>query len=251
MSAPVPSAPPTLQSLQAAGQVALFLDFDGTLVDIAPTPDAIELAPQLGERLAALAERLGGALALVSGRSVPDLAQHFGPDSAANLPCACAGSHGADIRDAAGQSLAPPPPELAADVLARMRDFAAREDLVFEAKTHGAALHYRQNAGKAARAQAFVETLADELGWNVQNGKAVSELVAARANKGDAVRAFMQERPFAGTRPVFIGDDLTDEHGFLACVELGGCGILVGQREPSAAQFRLPDVASVHRRLDL
>jgi trehalose 6-phosphate phosphatase len=132
-----------------------------------------------------------------------------------------------------------------------MRDFAAREDLVFEAKTHGAALHYRQNTSKGPLARAFVERLADELGWNVQNGKAVSELIAGRSDKGDAVRAFMQKSPFAGARPVFIGDDLTDEHGISACMEQGGCGIMVGDRKVAGAQFRLPDVASVHRWLDL
>jgi trehalose 6-phosphate phosphatase len=85
----------------------------------------------------------------------------------------------------------------------------------------------------------------------VQGGKNVVELVSRGANKGAAVEALMATEPFAGARPVFIGDDLTDEAGFEACLALGGTAIIVGDRTPTAAAYRLPDVTTVHDWLGL
>lgn len=228
------------------GEISLFLDFDGTLVDLAPSPDAIEAAAGLGDRLAMLAERLGGRCAIVSGRAISDIEKHIG-----SLRIAAAGSHGADIRLANGEALGQVPGGLPDVIERELREFAAEHELDYEAKPHGGALHYRSNPVRGDDAIRFAESLALSHGWAAQHGKCVIELVAKDANKGNAVFALMRAEPFVGSRPIFIGDDLTDEKGFVACGEIGGAGILVGQREGSAARYQLPDVASVHRWLGL
>ncbi|MEM6907849.1 MAG: trehalose-phosphatase [Pseudomonadota bacterium] len=240
------SPPPTLDTLFQAGRVALFLDFDGTLVELAPGPDAITPLPDLGMRLEMLAERVGGALALVSGRAVDDIARHIGP-----LKVAAAGSHGSDIRLRDGTSLGKAPTGLPPEIERELREFAASNGLDYEHKPHGGALHYRSAPEREEEAKEFAAVLADEHGWAVQHGKCVVELVAGHATKGTAVDTFMGERRFAGAQPIFVGDDLTDEAGFAACAQLGGIGIVVGDRAPTRASYRLEDVASVHRWLGL
>ncbi|MBD2842119.1 trehalose-phosphatase [Erythrobacter rubeus] len=238
--------PPTLASLIAEQPAALFLDFDGTLVELAPGPDAIEPRAGLARELSKLADRLEGRCALVSGRGVSDIEQHLG-----SLDIAVAGSHGSDMRRRDGTVLGQGALSLPAEIDHEMRAFATSNMIDYEDKPHGAALHYRSNpeAGEAARS--FAEQLADRHGWAAQHGKSVVEIVAKSANKGAAVAAFMAEEPFAGARPIFIGDDLTDEAGFSACAKFGGAGILVGTRPGTGAQYSLPDVQSVHEWLEL
>jgi len=241
-----PPAPPPFAALLADGPASLFLDFDGTLVDLAPHPDAIRPAPRLAERLAALADRLEGRLAVVSGRALRDVERHLG-----SLPFAAAGSHGSDVRGAGGQRLGQGPQPLPAALAEALAEHAAAQGLDYEEKPHGGALHYRARPDRGADVLAFARALADAHGWAVQEGKCVVELVAPGPGKGGAVHALMREAAFAGSRPLFIGDDLTDEAGFAAAEELGGLGILVGERVPSAARFRLADVAAVHAWLAL
>ncbi len=238
--------PPSLDSLLNSGPVALFLDFDGTLVELAPGPDAISPLSDMSERLVRLGARLDGRCALVSGRSVEDIEKHIGP-----VPIAAAGSHGLDLRDTTGIPLGEPPQGLPPVIERELREFAAEYDVDYEAKPHGGALHYRSNLARGEVARRFAESLALSHGWAAQHGKCVVELVAKDANKGSAVFALMQTAAFAGGRPFFIGDDLTDEAGFVAAADLGGAGILVGEREPTQARFLLPDVSSVHEWLQL
>lgn len=241
-----PPAPPPLTDWLAEGPVSLFLDFDGTLVELAPLPDAIRPATGLNRRLQSLAGRLDGRLAVVSGRAIADIERHVGP-----LPLAAAGSHGSDIRRADGSKVGAGPQAIAPEIEANLRAFAAEQGLDYEHKPHGGALHYRAQPEREDAARTFARQLATQHGWGVQEGKSVVELVAVDASKGAAVRTLMAEPPFAGSRPVFVGDDLTDEAGFEACADLGGCGILVGRRSPTGAAFALPDVGSVHRWLGL
>lgn len=237
--------PPALASLVADGPVALFLDFDGTLVPIASTPDTIEVPDTLGDRLRALAARLNGALAVVSGRSIDDLARYFG-----SAGMHIAGSHGGHLVDPGGNALlAPARFSEAAD--RELQDFANEHDLLYEPKSHGAALHYRAKPSMEAATRTFAHALASAHGLDCKLGKCVVELMQPGANKGRAVTVLAAREPFSGCRPVFVGDDITDEDGFTACEELGGFGIQVSGRSPTAARYRLDDVEDVIAWLDL
>ncbi|BBC72828.1 trehalose-phosphatase [Altererythrobacter sp. B11] len=239
-------APPAVADLRGESELALFLDFDGTLVDIAEGPEAIAVPADLGQRLLDLGERLSGRLALVSGRALPNIETHLGP-----LALARAGSHGADRLLADGQSLGDRPEGLPAEALGMLGDYAGLRDLLLETKPHGAALHFRSAPALESDGLRFAEGLADSFGLAVKRGKSVIELVQPGADKGGAVRAFMEVAPFIGARPVFVGDDITDEDGFAAAEELGGFGVLVGDRAPSGARYRLPGVAEVYEWLSL
>jgi trehalose 6-phosphate phosphatase len=243
---PLLDGPPPLDALCAEGAVAVFLDFDGTLVDIARHPDSIVVPHELGARLETLGARFGGRVALISGRGPDDIQRHLGRPA-----IAMAGSHGIARMTADGRSLGGQPEPLPDDAVAQIRTFCARHGFELEAKPHGAALHYRAAPHLEALGEDFARRLAADYGLQVKRGKCVVELVRQGADKGGAVRAFMEAEPFAGAKPVFVGDDLTDEDGFAAVAELGGFGVLVGDREPTHAHFALPDVSAVHDWLGL
>ena len=232
----LPAPPPGL--LEGA---ALFLDFDGTLVELAETPGSIHVSPELPGLLKRLCALVEGRIAIVSGRSIGDLDSH--------LDCsgiAVSGSHGLELRLADGTHLPLFVPRPLDEVRGALAAFAeATPGLLIEEKPAGLALHYRQAPEAEERVLALTARLAAEHGLTLQQGKMVAELRPAGADKGDAVRALMAEPPFAGARPVVVGDDLTDEHGFEAAAAMGGAGILVGEARESAACYRLPDVASV------
>jgi trehalose 6-phosphate phosphatase len=220
---------------------ALFLDFDGTLVELAETPDSIRVPRRLGPMLDRLRRRLDGRIAIISGRSLADLERHV-PLSG----IAFSGSHGLELRLADGTRLPLSVPIGLDHVRERVRLFAdSGEGLLAEEKPAGMALHYRLAPAEAERAAAFMEKLAFDSGWSVQNGNMVIELRPEGATKGDALRAFMTEPEFSDARPVFVGDDLTDEHAFEAAAELGGAGILVGPDRDTAARYGLESVAAV------
>ena len=239
-------APPSLRDLSDARPLALFLDFDGTLVDLAPGPDQIVVPPRLVTALNALSERLDGRLALVSGRAIVDLEKHLGP-----LELARAGSHGADCRLADGTVLGAAPAGLAAAALAELAAFAEAEGFVREDKPHGGALHYRHDPALENKGLAFAETFAARHGLGVKRGKCVIEFVATGADKGRAVAALMAEPPFIGALPIFVGDDVTDEDGFRAAGNFEGFGVLVGERDESVARYGLSRPADVYRWLEI
>ncbi len=238
--------PPPLPELMARGPVALFLDFDGTLVEIAPEPDAILVPGGLADRLHRLRDRLDGRLALVSGRALDDLESHIG-----RCEIARAGSHGLHCLRADGTGAGDRPEALPQLVVSRLRAFAAARGLRYEAKTHGGALHFRASPAIEPELIRFAEALANEFGLEVKQGKAVVELVHPGASKAAAVRAFMAEQPFAGSLPIFVGDDVTDEDGFLGATECGGFGLAVGERISENARYHLATVARVYEWLEL
>lgn len=189
-----------------------------------------------------LSRKLKGRLAIISGRALADLDRHLGP-----LDVAMAGSHGGEFRQTGSsrvQLLADPLPERAAMSLR-----AIAEDLgglLVETKPSSAAIHYRSRPEVEAEVVARTVSLAAESGLVVKRGKMVAELMMPEADKGAAVRRFMAMAPFSGTRPLFIGDDITDEDAFRTVSDLGGAGILVGPQRETAALWRLPCVAGVH-----
>ncbi|WP_338245389.1 trehalose-phosphatase [Aurantiacibacter hainanensis] len=241
--------PPDLDSLLSAQgdtPLALFLDFDGTLVELASTPDGIDVPRHLADSLHDLSDRLDGRLALVSGRAIVDLERHLDPMSIAK-----AGSHGSDCRSADGKNIGEIPSGLPPELLARVAEFAQEHGFALEDKPHGAALHYRSDPSLEDRGVAFARDMAEENDLDIKRGKCVIELVGRGANKGSALRGFMECEPFAHARPVFVGDDITDEDGMRAACDLGGFGVLVGERQPTCAKYALASPAAVHQWLGL
>ena len=235
--------PPPARLLDGA---ALFLDFDGTLVELAEAPDAISVPASLQPLLARLTDRLEGRLALVSGRSIADLDRHLG-----RCGVAVSGSHGLELRFADGANLPLDAPEGLAEARRALGEAAAADPrLLVEEKPASVALHFRQAPERAAEAEALAATLAERTGLAVQPGKMVVELRPHGADKGDALRRLMREPVFVGARPLFMGDDLTDEHAFAAAAALGGAGILVGAERTTAAAWRLDGVAEAARWLE-
>jgi trehalose 6-phosphate phosphatase len=223
---------------------AIFLDFDGTLVDIAPQPEAVSVPPPLIESLAALHERLEGAVAIVSGRPIAQIDAFLSP-----LRLPAAGVHGAERRRADGSIQLFDGPSLE-QVDAAARALAARHPgLRVEHKRGSLALHYRQAPHLEAQCLRAMQAAVDASpGLVLLRGKMVAEAKPAGASKGHAVEEFLAEAPFAGRTPVFIGDDVTDEAGFAAVQRLGGLGVKVGEGE-TAALRRVADPAAFRREL--
>jgi trehalose 6-phosphate phosphatase len=228
---------------------ALFLDVDGTLVEFAATPQGVYVPDSLKSLLLALAERLEGAIALVSGRSVESLDQLFTPH---RFPAA--GVHGCERRTATGATLRP---EVNARSIALARDqltaFTVNHPgLLLEDKGYGLALHFRRAPELEALVHATMVATLDQLGaeFQLQAGKLVYELRPANWSKGTSIFAFMQETPFQGRRPIFIGDDVTDEDAFGAVNALNGISVCVGDMPETRARYRLHSVADVHRWLE-
>lgn len=240
-----PSLPTALPAL-LTGKASLFLDFDGTLVSIAERPDAVEATPALRALIVALARALDGRVAIVSGRPAHEILHYLhGEDSVPAF--ALAGSHGVELMWSDGRRETPPPPEGRDALLAALHAFAAAHPgVAIEEKPFGAAIHYRQAADAGPAADAIADELGQRLGFTVQRGKMVCELRGPGPDKGDAVQRFLSEPPMQGSRPVFVGDDLTDEAGFTTAIARGGAGVLVGGRRPTAASHHLADVAAVH-----
>lgn len=230
----------------ATDAISLFLDFDGTLVEIADRHDAIIVDDRLRTLIRGLADRLAGRLAVVSGRTADEIVAYLhAADS--RPPFAIAGSHGLELRWTDGRDEAPTQPEALDAILAAFRAFAvAHPGVVVEEKAFGAALHYRRTPDAGPACDALAETLATAHGLHLQRGKMVAELRLSGADKGDAVRRFMADPAMAGNTPIFLGDDVTDEAGFVAAAELGGWGVLIGDTPVTAAHYRLEDVAAVH-----
>lgn len=227
--------PPLLTS-----QHALFLDFDGTLADLAGEPHAIHVLPEVPRGLHALYGALDGALAIVTGRTLADIDRYLGP---LRLPLAC--EHGAQYRLSDGRLGSRPSPPLQ-PLLDLLRPLVARHpDLLVEVKSAGVALHYRRAPHlKDLCLQTMHEALHLVPGMELLQGKCVLEVKPAGPSKGRAIADFMRQAPFAGRVPLFIGDDVTDEAGFAAVQALGGVGIKVGDG-PTQASARLASPTEV------
>jgi trehalose 6-phosphate phosphatase len=225
---------------------ALFVDFDGTLVELAPTPTDIRVSDQLPGLLSGLAARLGGAVALVSGRSLANLAPLVAPFGGPMV-----GQHGNEIRYPDG-SLTTGTGDGAPDIAIKVARTAltpfaeAHPGIMLEDKGGTIALHYRGAPDLGDPSREAVRNAIEAGGGRLRaiDGNRVIELVPRRVGKGGAITTLAAEPPFRGRVPVFVGDDATDEDGFAAVDALGGVSVKVGSG-PSAAQYRLPDVAAV------
>jgi trehalose 6-phosphate phosphatase len=188
-----------------------------------------------------------GRVAIISGRPIEDVDRITG-----GCVACVAGLHGLERRDARGSlDSARAHPQLDKAV-AVVEAFAhTRPDLLVEKKRLAVALHYRQAPEAAAEALAFTRRLAWATGLKLQEGQMVAELRCPGSDKGDMLDAFMQERPFKGHFPIFVGDDITDEDGFAAAQARDGVGVLVGPRRATRAVCRLSNVEDVLLWLDL
>jgi len=224
---------------------AFFLDVDGTLLEIAAVPDAVRMDPRVLATLAQLIEATGGAVALVSGRSVADVERLFAP-----LAIPVAGQHGAERQAHRGPPLSRSP--LLDAAVQRLREAERRmPGLLLEDKGASLALHYRRRPELQEFAEEEMRRAATFLGerFELQPGSFVYEIKPSGHDKGRAIEAFMRERPFAGRVPVFLGDDATDEYGFDAVNRMGGHSVKVGPG-PTRARWSLPDASSARRWLD-
>lgn len=248
LSSPAPAKapeerPPPLTLADDAGRWALFLDFDGTLVDLAPSPESIRVPRELPRLLQELSWRFKGALAIFTGRALTDLDRHLG----VRFPAA--GQHGVQRRFVADTEPweAPVPP------LDRVRR-ALRElsgawpGLLVEDKGSTLAVHYRAAPEAGAQVHALFAGIVEDAGraLEIQEGKYVYELRPAGVDKGAALDAFMNTPPFAGRSPLAVGDDVTDENAFAAALKAGGAAVKVGAGA-SCAQWRLETPRAVRR----
>jgi trehalose 6-phosphate phosphatase len=220
-------------------ETALFLDLDGTLAPIAARPQDVGPDPRRTSLLERLVRKLDGRLAVVSGRTLPDIDRIL---EGCVIPVAAV--HGLVRRAPDGQVFEATPHPRLAEATEAMREFAARDPglLVEDKGGLSVTLHFRQAPALARAARAWAHEVAQRTGLTLQEGAMVEELRTPGASKGDSVCAFMAASPFAGARPVFVGDDATDEDGFAAVQTLGGFGVLIGPGRESEARYRLDGV---------
>jgi len=232
-----------LPAFLSPSETAFFFDFDGTLVELAPTPDGVQVQPRVIELLGELRRLTNGAVAVVSGRGIDSIDGFLGmPD----LPIA--GLHGAERRDANGDTQRI---GFHDERLLRMEQVLAEvvnanPGMLLEIKGAALALHFRNAPDREQAAREATERLvADYAGaYVLQPGKMVYEIKPKDVDKGRALRAFLDEPPFVGRRAVFAGDDLTDEKGFAVVNERAGLSIKVGAGE-TTAQTRIESVSAL------
>ncbi|MBC7769637.1 MAG: trehalose-phosphatase [Phycisphaerales bacterium] len=221
---------------------ALFLDLDGTLIEIQDRPHAVFASPALRELLRRLSDLMSGALAVVTGRSLGDL-----DDILEGAVDHAAGVHGFEIQR--GARITRDQIELTqlAEARADLRRLLQQHELpaLVEDKHASLALHYRQIPEAEELVQSIAREIAAKRGLRVLQGKMVVELIATARTKGYAVTVLMAAPPFSGRTPVAIGDDRTDEDAFSAATRMGGFGVLVGEPRETHARYVLADPSAV------
>ena len=216
-------------------RTAIFFDIDGTLLDLAPTPLEVNVSARLQNSLAALKQRLGGAMAFVSGRPIAEIDRLFAP-----LKVAAVGGHGAEIRIAPGAGVT-------RSKLARIDDelraeFATIVELdsgiIIEDKGYSVAIHYRLAPDAGGEVMKHIVAICRSercAALEILPGKFVIEVKPSGYSKGSGLVEMMTVPPFTGRKPIFIGDDITDHAAFAALPEFGGTGISVGGMQPGAS----------------
>jgi trehalose 6-phosphate phosphatase len=220
---------------QRLSEVAFLLDIDGTLLDLAPTPREVWVPPGLAATLRGLHEKTDGALALVSGRSLNDIDLIFAPDQFPGV-----GGHGAEMRlSLDSEAVATHAPPMDKELKRRLAAIARLSPgILLEDKGYSLALHYRlaPHAQKAIyEAVSLIRAELPDAPIEVLPGKCVYEIKPAGVDKASGVRELMKHEPFQGRRPIFIGDDVTDESVFAIMPEIGGIAFSVGRRAQGVA----------------
>ena len=227
-----------------ADEAAFLLDFDGTLVEIAAAPELVEVAPGLADTLLALRARVGDALALVSGRPIAQI-DHFLP----NVAYAVAGEHGTALRHAPDSAVEHADLPAVPSAWAKRAEHLAHthSGVRIEIKAAGLVLHYRAAPEVGETLRQAAEAMVAESGarFHVQASKLAWEIRPKGIDKGSAVRLLMARPPFAGRKPVFVGDDVTDEDGIRGAVALGGVGYRIPAdfEQPAALRKWLGELA--------
>jgi trehalose 6-phosphate phosphatase len=226
---------PPLHLLRGA---SLFLDFDGTLVQIASTPDGVRVSDGLRDLLSALDAVLEGRIVILSGRSADEINGLIHP-----LKLIVGGSHGLELVHPGAPAAKPQSPEAVDRAITALRSLLRDHDgVVIEEKPFGVAVHYRLAPEAERDCGAAVEQVAQRETLHIQKGKMVFELRIGGADKGTALQKVMASPLFVGTSPIVLGDDLTDEAAFAVARQLGGAGVLVGEPRETAATYRLDGV---------
>jgi trehalose 6-phosphate phosphatase len=220
---------------------ALYLDFDGTLVELAPRPDRVRVSPRLPQLLGALQSRQNGAVAIITGRPLAAVDALLAPAILAG-----AGVHGAELRmDPLRPAQMQQVPGIAPLAQALRERFASDARLLVEDKRAAVALHFRLAPERADECIRTMQKLAEIWNLEVIAGKCVIEARGRGVRKGRALRMLAARPPYDGRKPVFAGDDATDEDGFAAAAELGGYGVKVGAGK-TMARYRCRTVEDLH-----
>jgi len=224
------------------GHTALYLDFDGTLAELAQSPDQVVVDESLPPLLAALATRLDGALAILTGRRLAAIDAMIAP-----VRVAGAGLHGAELRPEPDRTIFRGEPAAATPLVRRLRKrFADDPRLLIEDKEIAVALHFRRAPARAAECREAMRAFAPPWLFDVIEGSKVVEARPRGANKGAALRNLSRLQPFADRIPVCVGDDRTDEDGFTAAQALCGFAVKVGSGL-TTARYRLAAPGDVRR----
>jgi trehalose 6-phosphate phosphatase len=234
-----------LVALAPPDSSAYFFDVDGTLLELRRRPEEVVADEHLRGLLTRLRTAAGGAVALVSGRSIADLDRIFDP-----LTLPAAGLHGADIRFPDGSRRAARA-DLMDEVRPLVASFAASHDGIWlEDKGATLAIHFRERPELAGEVLAFLSQFQQGRDLAVQEGKMVVELKSAAHDKGTAIKTLLAQKPFKGRCPLFVGDDLTDEHGFAEVQRAGGIAVRIGVPDvPTEARLHMPHPAYLRERL--
>jgi trehalose 6-phosphate phosphatase len=256
-AAPIDKTPPLRSRLDACtrlalgnpGRIALFLDMDGTLLELAATPESVTVPGGLVELLRRLANGLGGALAIVTGRRIVEVDHILKP-----LRLAASGVHGAELRISAAGPIERMTPDLSGDVVQSLQDLAGRAPGAFaEPKGSGLAIHYRlapeAESEIARELQLFHEQNPGK--FDIWPGRKVFEVIPKGFSKGTAVSMLAAMAPFKDRVPIMIGDDVGDEPAFSVAEKLDGYGLRVAGENFDASRADFKDPQSVVRWLEV
>ena len=224
-------------------KTAFFFDFDGTLAEIVDDPEAVSIRDDVRAALLAIRKAAGGALAVISGREITAIDRFLAP-----IVLPVGGAHGSERRGADGEvHRVPLDPHDLERLAERVTEFShAHEGIVVERKRTSVALHYRRNPAAERECMAFARALSDEHpSATLLSGKMVLEFKLSARTKADLITDFMAEEPFRGRRPVYFGDDVTDEDAFRVLSRWDGLSVKIGPGS-TAAEYRLPDPEALH-----